>query len=165
MDERLRSLERQAAQNDPESRRRHGRELMRSGIIYQHIDDFCKVNEYLEALEMGSAEDKELASRERHLIFSKLIHCLAPVDVVVLMRETDDGDSYAAGVFASRTDAVRWLSDWFMNVMHLHDLPQDVIDDAVTLHKQGSYDDIVSLINQETFLGQFYLSNSHLQRP
>jgi len=161
MDEHLRRLRRK---NDPESRRRLGRELMRSGIINQHIDDFCLLAEYLNALENSDdLEDQEISINERHLIFRKLVRCMTPLNVFALMREDDEGASHVEGVYTSRESARKDLCNMFyLSIDMRRDyLDEDEVNDFLYSYQQKDYEAAMSLINH-TVYGSYWIQGELL---
>jgi len=155
MDEHLQRLRRS---NDPESRRRLGRELMRSGIIYQHINDFCLLAEYLNALEdSDDPQDQDIARNERHLIFRKWVRCMAPLDVVALLHEDDEGASHVEGVFTTIEAAQRYLCD---RVLRRRQLSGEALLDFTTAYKQKDYREAISIIQQT--IGAYWFGSEQL---
>ena len=152
------NLQKLRRRNDPESRQRLGRELMRSGIIYGHIDDFCLLAEYLNALENSNdPQDQDIARNERHLIFRKWVNCMAPLDVVALLHEDDEGFSHVEGVFTTIEAAQRHLCD---RVFRRGQLSGEDLLDFTTAYKQKDYREAISIIQQT--LGTYWFGSEQL---
>jgi hypothetical protein len=123
MDEGLRRLQRQ--RSDPESQAKYARELIRSGIIDGCVNHICDIGEHFNHLEaLGSSEDSSYAITQRRKLLSKVVGCLAPVKIYILMRMTDEGDQQPLGAFTTRDVALKWaaerameeLGNWYYNV-------------------------------------------------